>query len=48
MRAVTKVDVGIHLSEQEVITDAGTNNDANTEEIERVNMGSNKICITKT
>ena len=45
VRAVSKVDVGTHLSEQEVITDAFSNNEANTQEIERVRIGSNKICI---
>ena len=41
----SKVDVGTHLSEQEVVTDALLKNEANTQEIERVNFGSNKICI---
>ena len=45
MRTVSKVDVGTHLSEQEVITDAPSNNEANTQEIERVKIGSNTICI---
>ena len=45
MRAVSKVDVGTHLSEQEVITDAFSNNEANIQESERVKLGSNKICI---
>ena len=46
MRTVSKVDVvGTHLSEQEVITDAFANNEANTQDIERVKFGSNKICI---
>ena len=45
VRAVSKVDVGTHLSEQEVITDAFSNNEANTQEIERVKIGSNKHCI---
>ena len=44
-RTVSKVDVGTHLSEQVVITDAFPNNEANTQEIERVKNGSNKICI---
>ena len=45
LRTVSKVDVGTYLSEQEVITDAFSNNEANTQEIERVKIGSNKICI---
>ena len=45
VRYVSKVDVGTHLSEQEVITDAFSNNEANTQEIERVKIGSNKFCI---
>ena len=44
MRIVSKVDVDTHLSEQEVITDAFSNNEANTQEIERVKIDSNKIC----
>ena len=39
------MDVGTQLSEQEVITDAFSNNEADTQEIERVKIGSNKICI---
>ena len=39
------MDVGLDLSGQEVITDALLKNDANTQEIERVKIGSNKICI---
>ena len=45
MRTVSKVDVGTHLSEQEVIADAFSNNEANTQEIERVKIGSNKTCV---
>ena len=45
VRIVSKVDVDTHLSEQEAITDAFSNNEANTQEIERVKNGSNKICI---
>ena len=45
MRSVSKVDVGTHLSEREVITDAFSNNEANTQEIERAKIGSKKICI---
>ena len=44
-RTASKVDVGIHLSEQEVVTDALFKNGAKTQELERVNIGSNKICI---
>ena len=45
VRATSEVDVGTHLGEQEVITDAFSNNEANTQEIERVKIGSNKIGI---
>ena len=44
-RTASKVDVGTHLIEQEVVTDALLKNEANTQEIERVKIGSNKICI---
>ena len=37
--------IGTHLSEKEVITDAFSNNEANTQDIERVKIGSDKICI---
>ena len=43
-RSVSKVYVGTHLSEREVITDAFSNNEANTQEIERAKIGLNKIC----
>ena len=33
-----------HLIEQEVVTDAFSNNEADAQEIERVKIGSNKIC----
>ena len=39
------MDVGTHLSGQEVATDALLKNEAKTQEIERVTIGSNKICI---
>ena len=39
------VDIGTHLSEQEVITYVFSNNEVNTSEIERVRIGWNKICI---
>ena len=45
VRTASKVDVGIHLSEQKVVTNALLKNEANTQEIERVKIGSNKICI---
>ena len=38
---VEKWTVGTHLSEQEVITEAFSNNAANAQEIERVKIGSN-------
>ena len=44
-RTASKVDVGTHLSGQEVVADALLKNEANTHEIERVNFGLNKICI---
>ena len=44
MGAISKVDAGTHLSEQEVITDPFSNNGANTQE-ERVTICSNKVCI---
>ena len=39
MRPVTKVDIGTHLSEQEVITYLFSNNEVNTQEIEQVKIG---------
>ena len=45
VQTVSKVDVGTHPREQEVITDAFSNDEANTQEIERVKIGSNKSCI---
>ena len=39
------MDGGTGLSGQEVTTDALLKNEANTQEIERVKIGSNKICI---
>ena len=44
-RTASQVDVGTHLSGQEVAADALLKNEANTQEIERVKIGSNKICI---
>ena len=44
-RTASKEDVGTHLSEQEVVTDALLKNKANTQEIARVKIGSNKICV---
>ena len=44
-RTASKVDDGTHLSKQEVITDAFSNNEVDTQEIEQVKIGSNKICI---
>ena len=45
VRTVSKVDVAAHLSELEVIRDVLSNNEANTQELERVKIGSNKICF---
>ena len=45
MRPIARVDIENHLSEQEVITDAFSNNEEDTQEIERVKIVSNKICI---
>ena len=41
----SKVDVHSHLSGQEVATDAIVKEEANAQEIERVKIGSNDICI---
>ena len=41
VKAISEVDVGTHLSEQEVITGAFSNNDAKTQEIEQVKIGPN-------
>ena len=43
-RTASKVDVGDPRG-QEVITNALLKNDAKTQEIERVKIGSNQICI---
>ena len=48
MRTVSKEEVGTHLSEQEVITDALSNNEANTQELERLKTGSNKFAFAKS
>ena len=45
VRAISKVDVNTHLSTQEVISDAFSNKEANTQEIERGKIGSNKSYI---
>ena len=45
VRATFEMDAGTHLSEKEVVKDAFSNNEANTQDIERVKVGSNKICI---
>ena len=39
------MDSGTHLSEQEVITCVFSNNEVDTQEIERVKIGWNIICI---
>ena len=44
-RTVSKVDVHLHFGEQEVITNAFSDNETNIQEIERLKIGSNKICI---
>ena len=44
-RTASKVDVDAHLSGQEVATDAIVKEEANAQEIERVKIGSNDICI---
>ena len=44
-RTTSKVDVGTDLSGQEVTTDALLKNEANTQEIKRVTIGSIKIYI---
>ena len=48
VRTISKVDVGAHLSEEEVITDVFSNNETNTQEIERVKIGSNTFVFAKT
>ena len=48
MRTASKVDVGTHLSEQEVMTDAFSNNEAKTQEIGRVKICSKKCVFAKT
>ena len=45
MRTVSKVGIDTHLSEQEVITDAFSNNEVIAQEIERVKIVSSKICV---
>ena len=45
MQSISKMDVDTHLGDREVSTDAFSNNEANNQIIERVNIGSNKICI---
>ena len=45
VRATCEADVGTHLSEKEVITGAFSNNEGNTQDNGRVNLGSNEICI---
>ena len=44
-RYETRHGSGTHLSEKGVITDAFSNNEANTQDIERVKIGPNNICI---
>ena len=39
------MDIGTRLSEQGVITCVFSNDEVNTQEIERVKIGWNKICI---
>ena len=39
--ATSEADVGTHISEKEVVTDAFSNNEADTQDIERVKIGSN-------
>ena len=39
------MDIGTHLRVQEVIRCVFSNNEVNTQEIERVKIGWNKICI---
>ena len=45
VRAISDVDVGTHLSDQKVITDAFSNNEAKTQEIGRVKIDSNRVCV---
>ena len=39
------MDLDTHLGDKEVSTDSFSNNEANDQVVERVNIGSNKICI---
>ena len=39
-RTASEADVGTHLSEQEIVTDALLKNEANAQGIERVNMAT--------
>ena len=45
MQSISKTFVDTHLGDKEVSTDAFSNNEANNQVIERVKIGSNKICI---
>ena len=47
-RTASKVDAGTHLSEQEIVTDALLENEANTRKNERLKIGSNKFVFAKT
>ena len=45
MQSNSKTDVDTHLGDKEVSTDAFSNNEATNQVIERVKIGSSKICI---
>ena len=48
VQATSEADAGTHLTAKEALTDAFSNNEANTqEEIERVTIGSNKILYSR-
>ena len=44
-QATSEADAGTHLTQKEAFTDAFPNNVSNTQDIERVKIGSVKICI---
>ena len=45
VQATSEADADIHLTEKEALTDAFSNNEASTQEIERIKIGSNRNCI---
>ena len=45
VQATSEADAETHPTEKEAFTDAFSNNEANTQEIKRIKIGLNKICI---